>query len=190
MSITPYILCGAGNCIQLSQIQSLYMLPTHSIYSPPHGSGERFTAFGVNAGTWGGAPACKGSCPLDRVLRRGPRLSSPGVAPLSWGLWGLPGSLQRPGLFPCIARGLEASSMPVWRDRGIVHLTGGKSPVTGDFYRYRYLAATLTGGKFQKISPKFKIFKKIRSVISGLPVGLPIPLNGGNCFTAGKANPG
>ena len=26
-----------------------------------------------------------------------------------------------------------------------VHLTGGKSPVTGDFYRYRYLAATLTG---------------------------------------------
>ena len=26
-----------------------------------------------------------------------------------------------------------------------VHLTGGKSPVTSDFYRYRYLAATLTG---------------------------------------------
>ena len=26
-----------------------------------------------------------------------------------------------------------------------VHLTGSKSPVTGDFYRYRYLAATLTG---------------------------------------------
>jgi len=26
-----------------------------------------------------------------------------------------------------------------------VHFTGGKLPVTGDFYRYRYLAATLTG---------------------------------------------
>ena len=26
-----------------------------------------------------------------------------------------------------------------------VHLTGDLSPVTGDFYRYRYLAATLTG---------------------------------------------
>jgi len=26
-----------------------------------------------------------------------------------------------------------------------VHLAGGKSPVTGDFYRYRYLPATLTG---------------------------------------------
>jgi hypothetical protein len=58
------------------------------------------------------------------------------------------------------------------------------------FYCYRYLAVTITGGKFQKISPKFKIFKEIHSVISGLPVGLPIPLNGGNCFTAGKANPG
>ena len=29
--------------------------------------------------------------------------------------------------------------------RAVVHLTGSKSLVTGDFYRYHYLAATLTG---------------------------------------------
>jgi hypothetical protein len=41
-----------------------------------------------------------------------------------------------------------------------VHLTGGKLPITGDFYRYRYLAATLTGGKFQKNRQNLKFSKK------------------------------
>jgi hypothetical protein len=117
VSVTPYVLCGAGSFIQFGLSSDrldppLYTLPIHSIYSLPSGPKKRLTALSVNVAPDEGRQLASGARPPSRVLRCGPRLSPPGVlpegprdAPRS-----LPGSVRRLGSFMCVARGHRHSS--------------------------------------------------------------------------------
>jgi hypothetical protein len=76
------------------------MLPIYSIIAFPMGLWERCTALSVNAAPDEGRRPASGAHPPDRVLRRGPGMSLPGVlleGPRDT-LRSLPGSVYRPGL--------------------------------------------------------------------------------------------
>jgi hypothetical protein len=49
MSLTPYVLCGTGNRLQLSMI-AFYTLPIYSIYSLPRGPPEETYRFECECG--------------------------------------------------------------------------------------------------------------------------------------------
>jgi hypothetical protein len=98
MSVTPYVMCGAGSCIQVSPLPPLCTLPIYSIYSLPRGPGERRTALSVNAAPYEGCRPASGARLLDRALRCGPGLSLLGIlleGPKDT-LRSLPGSAHRP----------------------------------------------------------------------------------------------
>jgi hypothetical protein len=136
VSVIPYVLCGVGGNIQLSLSSGSFGSDpfTHclSILSIafPLGSGKRLNALSMNVAPDEGRRPASGACPLGRVLRRGPGLSSPGV--LLEGLRDAPGSLSgfehRLGSFLCVARDRRHSS-PCLSDL-MGHASGGGHPTT------------------------------------------------------------
>jgi hypothetical protein len=79
VSITPYVLCGAGSCIQLSPLPSLTHCLSILFIAFHVGPRERHTALSVNAAPYEGHRPASGARRPDRVLRRGPGLSLPEV---------------------------------------------------------------------------------------------------------------
>jgi hypothetical protein len=79
VSVTRYVLCVAGSCIQLSPLPHL----THCLYilfiAFPVGLGGRRTALSVNEASYEWRRPASGARSPDRVLCRGPGLSLPGV---------------------------------------------------------------------------------------------------------------
>jgi hypothetical protein len=104
VSVTPYILCGADSCIQLSPLLPL----THclSILFIAFPMGPEDTALSVNAAPYEGRQLASGTRPPNRVLRHGPGLSLSGILleGLRDTLRSLPGSTHRPVLQGAPAR--------------------------------------------------------------------------------------
>jgi hypothetical protein len=106
VSVTLYVLCGAGSCILFSPYIFSYTLPIISIYNLSCRPWERRTALSVNAAPYERRRPASGARLPDKVLCRGPGLSLPGVhlEESRDTLRSLPDSAHRPGLQVAPAR--------------------------------------------------------------------------------------